>query len=202
MIENIFEKIGFVRVRYPEVEWDFFAFGALNFPKNHPARDDWETFFVDAKENPKLGAMLLTPHTSSGQIREMTGSKPPIKMLNIAKCYRRQNDVSHTPMFHQFEGLALDKNLSIVNLKGVLDFFVKSYFGPERVSRITRGRPLHRECNRNLRVQFSRSPCRNQYRPRAGTHFRSAIARRRQRRPASTMGNCLTTRSETQCTNP
>lgn len=148
-ITNIFEKIGFTRVRYPEVEWDWYAFTALNFPSNHPARDDWETFFIDAPESKKYGRMLLTPHTSSGQIREMQRSKPPIrgtlkapliKMLNIAKCYRRQSDVSHTPMFHQFEGLVIAKDISIVNLKGTLDYFVRSYFGEKRVSRI---RPYH-----------------------------------------------------------
>lgn len=139
-ITSIFEKIGFTRVRYPEVEWDWYAFGALNFPLNHPARDDWETFFIEAAESKKYGRMLLTPHTSSGQIREMQRTKPPIKMLNIAKCYRRQSDVSHTPMFHQFEGLVVDKNISIVNLKGTLDYFVRSYFGEKRISRI---RPYH-----------------------------------------------------------
>lgn len=139
-ITTIFEKIGFVRRRYPEVEWDHYAFGALNFPENHPARDDWETFFIDAPPHPKLGPMLLTPHTSSGQIREAELHKPPIKMLNIAKCYRRQSDVSHTPMFHQFETLYIDTNVSIPHLKGVLDYFVKSYFGEKRRARI---RPYH-----------------------------------------------------------
>ena len=141
-ITSIFEKIGFTRVRYPEVEWDWYPFGALNFPKDHPARDDWETFFVDAPAHPKYGPMLLTPHTSNGQVREMSKGKLPIKMLNIAKCYRRQSDVSHTPMFHQFEGLVIDQGLSIANLKGVLDYFVRSYFGESRKSRI---RPYHFE---------------------------------------------------------
>ncbi len=141
-ISAIFEKIGFTRVRYPEVEWDWYSFGALNFPEGHPARDDWETFFVDSQPHPKYGPMLLTPHTSSGQIREMSNNKPPIKMLNIGKCYRRQSDVSHTPMFHQFEGLAVDTDLSISNLKGTLDYFVKSYFGEKRSARI---RPYHFE---------------------------------------------------------
>jgi len=139
-ITGIFEKIGYSRVRYPEVEWDWYAFTALNFPENHPARDDWETFFIKEKPNPEKGQMLLTPHTSSGQIREMQEKKPPIRMLNIAKCYRRQSDVSHTPMFHQFEGLVISENISIVNLKGTLDYFVKSYFGEKRKSRI---RPYH-----------------------------------------------------------
>lgn len=139
-ISSVFEKIGFVRVRYPEVEWDYYAFGALNFPQNHPARDDWETFFIDAKESPKYGPMLLTPHTSSGQIREMERTKPPIRMINIAKCYRRQSDVSHTQMFHQFEGLVIDSDISIVNLKGTLDYFAENFFGKGRVARI---RPYH-----------------------------------------------------------
>jgi phenylalanyl-tRNA synthetase alpha chain len=139
-ISETFEKIGFVRQRYPEVEWDYFAFGALNFPDNHPARDDWETFFVDTEKSQKYGAMLLTPHTSSGQIREMLGGKPPIRMINIAKCYRRQIDVSHYPMFHQFEGLVVDKNISIAHLKGTIDYFAKTFFGPERTTRL---RPYH-----------------------------------------------------------
>ena len=94
-ITAIFEKIGFERVRYPEVEWDWYVFSALNFPENHPARDDWETFFINEEPSSKYGPMLLAPHTSSGQIREMERKKPPIRMLNIAKTYRRQSDVSH-----------------------------------------------------------------------------------------------------------
>lgn len=141
-ITDIFSKIGFERVRYPEVEWDWYAFEALNFPPNHPARDDWETFFISEEKSDKYGPMVLTPHTSSGQIREMEKNNPPIKMLNIAKTYRRQSDVSHTPMFHQFEGLAIDENLSITHLKGVLDYFVKSFFGEKREARI---RPYHFE---------------------------------------------------------
>ena len=93
-ISGIFEKIGFTRVTYPEVEWDWFAFEALNFPQGHPARDDWETFFIKGEKDPQKGAMLLTPHTSSGQIREMQkalitenkGEEVSIRMLNVAKC--------------------------------------------------------------------------------------------------------------------
>ena len=140
-IASIFEKIGFARVRYPEVDWDWYAFEGLNFNKNHPARDDWETYWLDTPQDPKLGPMLLTPQTSNGQIREMERLKtPPIRMLNVAKCYRRQSDVSHTPMFHQFEGLVIDKDISIAHLKGTLDYFSRQYFGPERVTRL---RPHH-----------------------------------------------------------
>jgi phenylalanyl-tRNA synthetase alpha chain len=139
-ITTIFTQIGFTRVRYPEIEWDWYAFTALNFPENHPARDDWETFFIKHNPDPKKGRMLLTPHTSSGQIREMQKGKLPIKMLNIAKTYRRQSDVSHTPIFHQFETLVVGEKISIADLKGTLDYFVKSYFGEDRKSRI---RPYH-----------------------------------------------------------
>lgn len=136
-IEDVFRQIGFVRRRYPEVEWDWFAFGALNFPENHPARDDWETFFVDQKPNKKYGKMLLTPHTSSGQIREMLNvKKPPIRMINIAKTYRRQSDISHYPMFHQFEGLVVDEGINITHLRGTLDYFAKSVFGENVKTRI------------------------------------------------------------------
>jgi phenylalanyl-tRNA synthetase alpha chain len=140
-ITDIFEKVGFVRVRYPEVDWDWYPFESLNMPKTHPARDEWETFFIDSKEHKVLGKMVLTPHTSNGQVREMERLKtPPIRMINIAKCYRRQSDVSHTPMFHQFEGLVVDKGISVVHLKGTIDYFVKQFFGPKRRSRL---RPYH-----------------------------------------------------------
>lgn len=139
-ITAIFSTIGFTRVRYPEVEWDWYAFEALNFPENHPARDDWETFFIDTPVDPKKGPMVLTPHTSSGQIREMEKGILPIKMLNIAKCYRRQSDVSHSAMFHQFETLCVGENVSIAELKGSLDYFAKAYFGEKRKTRI---RPYH-----------------------------------------------------------
>ena len=156
-IVDIFKKIGFSLQSYPEVDWDWYAFESLNMPKDHPARDDWETFFVKSSPpaggNPKYGRQVLTPHTSNGQVREMERVKtpashasqgdaggPPIRMLNIARCYRRQVDVSHTPMFHQCEGMLVDKNISISNLKGTLDYFSTQFFGP---SRLTRLRPHH-----------------------------------------------------------
>src|SRR3989338_5117484 len=139
-IVEIFEKIGFQLRRYPEVEWDYYAFESLNMPPEHPARDEWETFFIDSKPVGPKGQRVLTPHTSSGQVREMERKKPPIRMMNISKCYRRQIDVSHLPMFHQFEGLLIDKNVTIAHLKGTLDYFVKQFFGPARKARI---RPSH-----------------------------------------------------------
>ncbi len=157
-IAYVFEKIGFIRVRYPEVEWDWFAFGSLNFPKDHPARDEWETFFIDAKPHPLYGNMLLTPHTSSGQVREMLrAKKPPIRMINIAKCYRRQSDISHNPMFHQFEGLVIDKGINITHLKGTLDYFAKATFGENIKTRI---RPYHFQFTEpSFEVDFSCTLC-------------------------------------------
>lgn len=141
-ISNIFEKIGFVKVRYPEVDWEWYAFESLNMPKTHPARDEFETFFVDTTPNPKFGKVVLTPHTSNGQVREMErlNHKPPIRMVNIAKCYRRQSDISHTVMFHQFEGLVVDTGINVTHLKGTIDYFVREFFGPKRKSRL---RPYH-----------------------------------------------------------
>jgi len=153
-ITDIFNKIGFTRVRHPEMDWDWYAFESLNMPKNHPARDEWETFFIrgqkavsplrlklsEASRGQKFQNIVLTPHTSNGQVREMEKKNLPIRMINIAKCYRRQIDISHVPMFHQFEGLYIDKHVSIGHLKGVLDYFAQCFFGKERKTRI---RPFH-----------------------------------------------------------
>lgn len=156
-IATIFEKVGFVRRRYPEVEWDWYAFEALNMPKDHPARDEWETFFMDAPVSAKNGKMILTPHTSSGQIREMQRGELPIRMINIAKTYRRQSDATHVPMFHQFEGLYIDKNVSIAHLRGILDHFVHAFFGPTRRVRI---RPFHfRFTEPSFEIDISCSVC-------------------------------------------
>lgn len=138
-ITEIFERIGFVRTRYPEVDWDWYAFESLNMPKDHPARDEWETFFMDAPVS-KKGKMVLTPHTSNAQVRELERKEFPVRMINIAKCYRRQIDATHVPMFHQFEGLYVDKGVSISHLRGVLDYFASEFFGPDRKTRL---RPFH-----------------------------------------------------------
>ncbi|OIO51677.1 phenylalanine--tRNA ligase subunit alpha [Candidatus Uhrbacteria bacterium CG_4_10_14_0_8_um_filter_58_22] len=139
-IVGIFSRLGFTRVRHPEVEWDWFTFESLNMPPDHPARDEWETFFVDAPSHRKLGKMVLTPHTTSGSARELKKGRLPIRMINISKTYRRQIDVSHTPMFHQFEGLLVDRGVTVTHLKGVLDHFAHEFFGPDRRTRL---RPFH-----------------------------------------------------------
>ncbi|MCX6730304.1 MAG: phenylalanine--tRNA ligase subunit alpha [Candidatus Roizmanbacteria bacterium] len=141
-ITGIFNKIGFIRMSYPEVDWEYYAFEVLNMPKTHAARDDFETTFLNGSPDKKMGKMVLTPHTSNGQVREMERLKstPPIRMINIGKCYRPNWDATHTPMFHQFEGLCVDKGITIANLKGTLEYFVKSYFGENTEVRL---RPHH-----------------------------------------------------------
>ncbi len=175
-ITEIFQKIGFTRVRYPEVDWDWYVFESLNMPPDHPARDEWETFFIDRPDttdesvtydatqprqrHPDLigGKLVLTTHTSNGQVREMERlGKPPIRMINIARCYRRQQDATHTQMFHQFEGLVVDKDISIQHLKGTLDYFAEQFYGPGTKSRI---RPFHfRFTEPSFEVDFSCHIC-------------------------------------------
>lgn len=142
-ISRIFSHLGFVRAHHPEVDWDYYAFESLNMPKDHPARDDWETFFMadgDKVMTGEKGKVVLTPHTSNGQVREMEKGALPIRMISIGKCYRRQASARHLSMFHQFEGLMIDEHVTVTELKGVFDHFVKLYFGPDRVTRL---RPYH-----------------------------------------------------------
>jgi phenylalanyl-tRNA synthetase alpha chain len=134
-IRDVFEKAGFSTVRYPEIDWDWYAFESLNMPKDHPARDDWETFFVDSPVSDKAeeGRMVLVPHVSNWQARVMKRAVAqgefPVRLINISKSYRRQSDATHVPMFHQFEGMLIDKEVSITHLTGVMDYFVRSFFG-------------------------------------------------------------------------
>jgi len=123
---DIFEKIGFVTKEGPEVEDDWHNFSALNFPSNHPARDMQDTFFVNKENN-----ILLRTHTSSVQVRTMMNEKPPIRIISPGRVYRCDSDATHSPVFHQCEGLYIDKNVSFSDLKDVLFYFVRSYFGED-----------------------------------------------------------------------
>lgn len=158
-IRNVFEGAGFSTVRYPELDWDWYAFESLNMPKDHPARDNWETFFVDApiSEKEHEGKMVLVPHVSNWQARVLEQGEFPVRLINIAKSYRRQSDATHVPMFHQFEGMYVDKNVSITHLTGTLDYFVRSFFGPERKVRL---RPHHfRFTEPSFEIDISCSNC-------------------------------------------
>ena len=113
---SVFSSFGFSIVEGPEIELDYYNFEALNIPKDHPARDMQDTFYID--EN-----IVLRTHTSPVQIRVMEKIKPPLRILSPGKVYRRDSDVSHTPMFHQIEGLLVDKNVTFGDLKGILSAF-------------------------------------------------------------------------------
>lgn len=157
-IADIFSRIGFNRVAYPEVDWDWYAFESLNMPKDHPARDEWETFFIDYPNHSKLGKLVLTPHTSNSQVREMQRLKiPPVRMINIARCYRRQQDLTHTLMFHQFEGLVIDTDINLAHLKGTFEYFAKEFYGDGTKIRF---RPFHFQFTEpSMEVDFSCVHC-------------------------------------------
>jgi phenylalanyl-tRNA synthetase alpha chain len=125
---DIFAGLGFSVVEGPEVELDYYNFEALNIPKDHPARDMQDTFYVE--EN-----IVLRTHTSPVQIRTMEKQKPPVRILSPGRVYRPDSDVSHTPMFHQIEGLLVDRGITFGDLKGVLTFFIKKVFGEETAIR-------------------------------------------------------------------
>jgi phenylalanyl-tRNA synthetase alpha chain len=123
-VVEIFSRLGYeVRVG-PEIEDDYHNFEALNFPPDHPARDMQDTFFFSEKT-------LLRTHTSPVQVRSMEEKQPPIRMICLGKTYRRDSDATHSPMFHQCEGLLVDKGVSMADLKGTLIFFVHEMFGPD-----------------------------------------------------------------------
>jgi phenylalanyl-tRNA synthetase alpha chain len=122
-IEEIFLRLGFWIETGPEIESTYYNFDALNIPESHPSRDDWDTFYIDAKT-------VLRTHTSPVQIRAMEKYGPPLYIIIPGKCYRHDNpDATHYPMFHQIEGLAIDEDITFADLKGTLDFFAKMLFG-------------------------------------------------------------------------
>lgn len=123
-IIEIFEGLGFSVKEGPEAETDYFNFQALNIPSDHPARDMQDTFFL-GKE------ILLRTHTSPNQARVMSAEKPPLKIVCPGKVYRPDSDASHSPMFHQIEGLVVDKHLTLCDLKGTLETVAKKLFGGE-----------------------------------------------------------------------
>jgi len=123
MVRNIFEKLGFQTHYGPEIEDDYHNFEALNIPVHHPARDLQDTFYLQGKD------WLLRTHTSTVQIHVMENQKPPFRMIAPGTVYRSDSDVTHTPMFHQIEGLWIDQDTSFGDLKGVLSLFVKQMFG-------------------------------------------------------------------------
>ena len=120
-IESFFAELGFETKQGPEIEDDFHNFDALNIPEHHPARADHDTFYF----NPKL---MLRTQTSGVQIRTMEQQQPPLRIISPGRVYRNDYDMTHTPMFHQVEGLMVDKNVSFTELKGILHDFLHNFF--------------------------------------------------------------------------
>ncbi len=127
-IEAIFAATGFAVEEGPEIEDDFHNFEALNIPAHHPARAMHDTFYVDVDEAILPGAHVLRTHTSPVQVRTMQSQEPPIRVICPGRVYRCDSDLTHTPMFHQVEGLVVDKDISFADLKGTVDQFLRAFF--------------------------------------------------------------------------
>jgi phenylalanyl-tRNA synthetase alpha chain len=128
-IANIFRAMGYSVADGPEVEDDELNFGALNFPEDHPARDAQDTFRL-------LDGRLLRTHTSPVQIRTLRSRRPPIRVICPGRVYRHDNDLRHSPMFHQVEGLLVDRGVTVSHLKGTLEAFVRRLFHPDTAMRL------------------------------------------------------------------
>ncbi|MBE5891316.1 MAG: phenylalanine--tRNA ligase subunit alpha [Lachnospiraceae bacterium] len=128
-ITDIFGSMGFEVYEGTEIETDYYNFTALNTPQDHPARDMQDTFYLSPE-------FLLRTQTSSGQIHVMENEKPPIKIISPGKVFRSDDDATHSPMFSQMEGLVVDKGITLCDLKGMLDEFVKEVFGQETTTRL------------------------------------------------------------------
>ncbi len=135
-ISSIFSEIGFSVEEGPDVENEYNNFTALNTPDNHPARDMHDTFYLDEKKE-----RLLRTHTSPVQIRTMLKDKPPFKIIAPGRTYRSDSDQTHAPMFHQVEGLHIDKDINMGHLKGCLNYFIKEFFEVKKIK--MRFRPSH-----------------------------------------------------------
>jgi phenylalanyl-tRNA synthetase alpha chain len=130
-IEDIFTSMGFNVAEGPDIELDYYNFEALNIPRDHPARDMQDSFYISSE-------ILLRTHTSPVQVRIMEAQAPelPVRIIAPGKVYRRDDDITHSPMFYQVEGLAIDKKISMADLKGTLLAFVREMFGRERRIRL------------------------------------------------------------------
>ena len=143
-IEMFFHSIGFTLADGPEIEDDYHNFTALNIPEYHPARAMHDTFYIDDEH-------VLRTHTSPVQVRYMKNNKPPLKIISPGRVYRVDSDATHSPMFHQVEGLWIDEKVSFANLKGVVQDFLQQFFEDETLS--IRFRPSF--------FPFYRAVCRN-----------------------------------------
>ncbi len=136
-LQAVFTRLGFEVANGPEVELDWYNFEALNFPTDHPARDMQDTFFVNSRPGApppdRASSLLLRTHTSPVQIRAMKARGAPIRIISPGRVYRCDSDATHSPMFHQIEGLWVDEGVSFAHLKGVLTEFLGAFFGKREV---------------------------------------------------------------------
>ena len=142
-VEDIFIGLGYRIAEGPEVELDYYNFTALNTPPSHPARSAHDTFWVEEPRGTMPEAVvdadrgvLLRTHTSPVQVRVMESQQPPVYVVCLGKVYRRDSDATHTPMFHQVEGLVVDEGITLADLKGTVAHFTREFFGPERSIRV------------------------------------------------------------------
>jgi phenylalanyl-tRNA synthetase alpha chain len=132
-IHEIFISMGFQVRETPEVEWNYYNFEALNIPHHHPARDSMATLWVDYENKKGERDMLLRTHNTAGDVRAMELMKPPIRVVTTGKVYRYEaSDATHVPMFYQIDGFAVDKSITMAELKGTLYEFARRFFGEER----------------------------------------------------------------------
>ncbi|MBN2203724.1 MAG: phenylalanine--tRNA ligase subunit alpha [Thermoleophilia bacterium] len=142
-VEDIFTGLGYRIAEGPEVELDYYNFTALNTPPSHPARSAHDTFWVQEPRETMPEAVvdadrgvLLRTHTSPVQVRVMEQQRPPVYVLCLGKVYRRDSDATHTPMFHQVEGLVVDESITLADLKGTVHYFTEEFFGGDRAIRV------------------------------------------------------------------
>ena len=157
-IEEIFRSIGFDVADGPEIETDWYNFTALNNPENHPARSMQDTFYVDAKDSCGLPLVLRT-HTSPMQVRYARQNRPPLKVIAPGRTYRVDSDATHSPMFHQVEGLWIDEHISFADLKGVYTDFLRRFFETDALQ--VRFRPSYfpfTEPSAEIDMQFADGP--------------------------------------------
>jgi phenylalanyl-tRNA synthetase alpha chain len=167
-IEEIFRSIGFDVADGPEIETDWYNFTALNNPENHPARSMQDTFYVDLQEKSgpdgKARPLLLRTHTSPMQVRYAKMHKPPIKVIALGRTYRVDSDATHSPMFHQVEGLWIDEDASFADLKGVYTDFLRRFFESDALN--VRFRPSYfpfTEPSAEIDLQFASGPLKGRW---------------------------------------
>ena len=162
-IEAIFGSIGFEVADGPEIETDWYNFTALNNPENHPARSMQDTFYVDLKDAQGL-PLLLRTHTSPMQVRYARQHRPPIKVIAPGRTYRVDSDATHSPMFHQVEGLWIDEHISFADLKGVYTDFLRRFFESDALE--VRFRPSYfpfTEPSAEIDLQFAAGPLKGRW---------------------------------------